>query len=149
MTSSTSDTLTTPVLTGPENFQLWKLRREKVLHVVTGADPDPTIATTAPATAPNVSTTSASSAPLPSITSSSATDSWAARDEKAHSIIQDHISDALLMKTEACTTAKALFDELATIHNTSSVANAFYTFEQLIALKWDGTVQISDHIAKF
>ncbi|KAG1850358.1 hypothetical protein DFJ58DRAFT_729238 [Suillus subalutaceus] len=125
MTSSTSDTLATPVLTGPENFQLWKLhitgklRRDKVLHVVTGADPDPTIATTAPATAPNVSTTSASSAPLPSITCSSATDSWAARDENMRN-------------------SKGIFDELATIHNTSSVANAFYTFEQLIALKWDG-----------
>ncbi|KAG1834658.1 hypothetical protein DFJ58DRAFT_847553 [Suillus subalutaceus] len=88
MTSSTSDTLATPVLTGPENVQLWKLRitgklcREKVLRIVTGADPDPTIATTAPATAPNVSTASASSAPLPSITSSSTTDSWATRNEK-------------------------------------------------------------------
>ncbi|KAG2072023.1 hypothetical protein BDR04DRAFT_990322, partial [Suillus decipiens] len=90
------------VLTGPENFQLWKfcitekLFREKVLHVITCADPDPTAATTTAITAPSISTISASS--------------------KAHGIIQDHISDALLMKKQVCVTAKALFDELINDH---------------------------------
>ncbi|KAG2073970.1 hypothetical protein BDR04DRAFT_1009556, partial [Suillus decipiens] len=74
---------------------------------------------------------------------------WATHDEKAHSIIQDHISDALLIKTQVCVRAKALFDELTNIHNTSSITNIFYIFEQLIALKWDSTLQINDHIAKF
>ncbi|EGN97340.1 hypothetical protein SERLA73DRAFT_75042 [Serpula lacrymans var. lacrymans S7.3] len=68
-----------PVLTGPNNFQIWKLRiisklrREKVLRVVTGEELKPS---------PGKPTSSED----PEIT-------WILKDEKAHGIIQDHISD--------------------------------------------------------
>ena len=68
-------------------------------------------------------------------------------DEKAHGIIQDHISDALLIKTRSHKTAKALFDALIEIHQTANLPTAFYAFRQLFSSTWDGTSSISDHIA--
>ncbi|EGN95307.1 hypothetical protein SERLA73DRAFT_77329 [Serpula lacrymans var. lacrymans S7.3] len=104
------DTSACPVLTGPNNFQIWKLRiisklcRENVLQVVTGEELKPS---------PGKPTSSED----PEIT-------WILKDEKAHEIIQDHISDALLMRTGDLTSSKELFDKL------------------------DGTLPIQDHIAK-
>ncbi|EGO03144.1 hypothetical protein SERLA73DRAFT_70592 [Serpula lacrymans var. lacrymans S7.3] len=81
-----------PVLTGPNNFQIWKLQiisklhREKVLQVFTGEEFKPS---------PGKPTSSED----PEIT-------WILKDEKAHGIIQDYISDALLdvmTKTDECT----------------------------------------------
>ena len=69
------------------------------------------------------------------------------RDEKAHGIIQDHISNALLIKTRSHKTAKALFDALIEIHRVASLPTAFHAFQQLFASIWDGTSPISDHIA--
>ena len=68
-------------------------------------------------------------------------------DEKAHGIIQDHISDALLIKTRFYKIAKALFDALIEIHWVASLPTAFYTFWQLFASTWDGTSPISNYIA--
>ncbi|KAG1719517.1 uncharacterized protein EDB91DRAFT_1065532, partial [Suillus paluster] len=131
---STSDTSACPVLTGPNNFQIWKLRIyaklrcEKVLRVVTGEEPKPSPASTStdnPVTA------------------------WVLHDNKALGIIQGHISDALLLKTASQVTSKGLLDKLIEIHNTSNVASAFYSFEQLFALCWDGTSAIEDHVSIF
>ncbi|EGO28660.1 hypothetical protein SERLADRAFT_434574 [Serpula lacrymans var. lacrymans S7.9] len=86
------NTSTCPVLTGPNNFQIWKLkiisklRQEKVLRVVTGEELKPS---------PGKPTSSED----PEIT-------WILKDEKAHGIIQDHISDALLMRTGDLTSSK-------------------------------------------
>ena len=68
-------------------------------------------------------------------------------NEKAHDIIQDHISDALLIKTRSHKIAKALFDTLIEIHWVASLPTAFYAFQQLFVSTWDGTSSISDHIA--
>ncbi|EGO04573.1 hypothetical protein SERLA73DRAFT_68260 [Serpula lacrymans var. lacrymans S7.3] len=84
-----------PVLTGPNNFQIWKLQIISKLR-------------------------------------------W----EK------DHISDALLMKTGDLTSSKELFDKLVSLYQTSNIALAFYSFQQLTKLSWDGTSPIQDHIAK-
>ncbi|KAH7918376.1 hypothetical protein BV22DRAFT_965626, partial [Leucogyrophana mollusca] len=94
MTESSSIS-TTPVLTGPNNFELWllriegKLQREKVLWVATGQDVKPS----------------------PSNTMSSKLEdnpelAWVLRDEKAHGIITDSLSDALLLKMHVATSAK-------------------------------------------
>ncbi|EGO04627.1 hypothetical protein SERLA73DRAFT_68310 [Serpula lacrymans var. lacrymans S7.3] len=86
------------------NFQIWKLqiisklRREKVLQVVTGEELKPS---------PGKPT----SLEDPEIT-------WILKDEKAHGIIQDHISDALLMRTGDLTSSKELFDKLDSLHQT-------------------------------
>ncbi|EGN94283.1 hypothetical protein SERLA73DRAFT_77700 [Serpula lacrymans var. lacrymans S7.3] len=73
---------------------------------------------------------------------------WILKDEKAHEIIQDHISDALLMRTGDLTSSKELFDKLVSLHQTSNIALAFYSFQQLTKLSWDGISPIQDHIAK-
>ncbi|EGO04759.1 hypothetical protein SERLA73DRAFT_68425 [Serpula lacrymans var. lacrymans S7.3] len=67
---------------------------------------------------------------------------WIFKDEKAHGIIQDHISDALLMRTGDLTSSKELFDKLVSLHQTSNIAPAFYSFQQLTKLSWDGTSPI-------
>ncbi|KAH7917480.1 hypothetical protein BV22DRAFT_1188135 [Leucogyrophana mollusca] len=131
MTESSSIS-TTPVLTGPNNFELWllriegKLRREKVLWVATGQDVKPSPS----------NTVSSKPEDDPEL-------AWVLRDEKAHGIITDSLSDALLLKTHAATSAKDLFDKLKEIHRKSNVATAYYSFEELITLRWNGTLRNS------
>lgn len=104
-----------PILVGPTNFQIWKLhitallRKEGMLEIVDGAEPCPQ---------PNAS-------PPPA---ASDIKKWKKQDEKAHGIIQEHISDALLLKTQHHATSKELFDELVTLHQTSDLATAFSLF---------------------
>ncbi|KAH7917507.1 hypothetical protein BV22DRAFT_1026204, partial [Leucogyrophana mollusca] len=135
MTESTS---TTPVLTRPNNFELWllriegKLRREKVLRVATGQDTKPSLS----------SSKSSKLEDDPEL-------AWILRDEKVHGIITDSLSDALLIKTQGQTSAKDLFDKLKELHRKSNVATAYYSFEELITLQWDGSSGIKEHIAKF
>ena len=81
-----------------------------------------------------------------SASSTEDTQKWMERDEKAHGIIQDHISDALLIKTRSHKTAKALFDALIEIHQIANLPTTFYAFWQLFSSTWDGTSPISDHI---
>ncbi|KAI6157142.1 hypothetical protein BKA82DRAFT_3934215, partial [Pisolithus tinctorius] len=68
-------------------------------------------------------------------------------NEKAHGIIQDQLSDALLIKTQKHTTAKSLYDALLVLHEDSNLASAYYLYQQLLDSTWDGTTSISDHIA--
>ncbi|KII94280.1 hypothetical protein PLICRDRAFT_100556, partial [Plicaturopsis crispa FD-325 SS-3] len=133
---STSDSTTCPVLQGPENFQIWrlritaKLRVEKVYGVVSGAELAPS-----------------SAAPPPAL--SAATDSWEIRDAKAHGIIMQYISDNLALQVDGVATSKGLYDKLTDMHEKTNVGvTAFYTFRKLIRLKWDGTSPVGDHIAK-
>ncbi|KIK76322.1 hypothetical protein PAXRUDRAFT_170268, partial [Paxillus rubicundulus Ve08.2h10] len=124
--TASADTPTCPTLIGPSNFQIWKLqitvklRREKVLGVVLRTDTCPITSLSIPGT-----TTTA----------------------PAHGIIQDSISDALLLKTEMHTTTKDLFDALLSIHQVSSLASAFYIFQQLFNSAWSRGSAISEHIA--
>src|SRR4030081_2660272 len=102
MPSTNSDNIACPVLTGPNEFQVWKLRIiaklrcKKGIHVVTGAELKPST----PITTTTTATTSASSY-----------DDWETQDEKALGIIQEYILNTLLLKTAACTTSKELFDK--------------------------------------
>ena len=98
--STNSDGTMCPTLTGPNNYEIWKiqitvkLHREKVLGIVLGTDAKP-------GAVPG-STTSATRATISTIVTPDPKDvrKWTERDEKAHGIIQDHISDSLLIKTQ-------------------------------------------------
>ncbi|KIK73973.1 hypothetical protein PAXRUDRAFT_80405, partial [Paxillus rubicundulus Ve08.2h10] len=119
------DTPTCPTLISPSNFQIWKLwimaklRREKVLGVALGTDTCLVTSLSIPATAEEAQ-------------------KWMEWNERAHGIIQDSISDALLLKTEMHTTTKDLFDALLSIYQAPSLASAFYIFQQLFNSAWSG-----------
>ncbi|KIK79575.1 hypothetical protein PAXRUDRAFT_55328, partial [Paxillus rubicundulus Ve08.2h10] len=68
------------------------------------------------------------------------------QNERAHRIIQDSISDALLLKTEMHTTTKDLFDALLSIHQASNLTSTFYIFQQLFNSVWSRSSAISKHI---
>ncbi|KIK79223.1 hypothetical protein PAXRUDRAFT_161884 [Paxillus rubicundulus Ve08.2h10] len=122
MSSNTASTDTPTCLTviGPSNFQIWKLwimaklRREKVLGVALETD-----------------TCQITSLNIPGTTTTVL---------RVHGIIQDSISDALLLKTEMHTTAKDLFNALLSIHQVSSLASTFFNST------WSGGSAISEHI---
>ncbi|KIK75051.1 hypothetical protein PAXRUDRAFT_173927, partial [Paxillus rubicundulus Ve08.2h10] len=101
--TASTDTPTCPTLIGPSNFQIWKLQIMAKLHreKVLGV------------------------ALLEEVRK------WMEQNERAHGIIQDSISDALLLKTEIHTTAKDLFNAILSIHQACSLASAFYIFQQL------------------
>ncbi|KIK72215.1 hypothetical protein PAXRUDRAFT_109146, partial [Paxillus rubicundulus Ve08.2h10] len=100
-------------------FQIWKLQitaklwREKVLGVALGTDTCPITSISIPGTTTTVP--------------------W---NKRAHGIIQDSISDALLLKMEMHTTTKDLFDALLSIHQASNFTSAFYIFQQLFNSAW-------------
>ena len=72
---------------------------------------------------------------------------WTAHDEKAHRIIQEHLSDALLLKTESCNSAMALWKELKKLLDAPNVSSAFYIFQQLFHATWDrSTGTVLEHI---
>ncbi|KIK72495.1 hypothetical protein PAXRUDRAFT_180551, partial [Paxillus rubicundulus Ve08.2h10] len=108
------------------NFQIWKLQimaklwREKVLGMALGTDTCPITSLSIPGTTTTV--------------------------PRAHRIIQDSISDALLLKTEMHTTTKDLFNALLSIHQTSNLASTFYIFQQLFNPAWSRGSAISEHI---
>ena len=130
---SPSDVVRTEeTLTGPNNYEIWKvrisakLRTEKVFGVASGTDIMPVMSTLV--TASNVR-------------------AWREHNEKAHGIIQLCISDAFLMKTRKETSSKGLFDALVTLHETPNISSAFYLFQQLFSSTWDGTSAVSEHIS--
>ncbi|KIY49012.1 hypothetical protein FISHEDRAFT_42241, partial [Fistulina hepatica ATCC 64428] len=123
---------TCPVLTGENNFTIWKIRIKaklasaKVAGIAYGVDTRESItAAVAAATAASIST-AGSSVIQP-------TDSWDIRDQKAHGIIVEHLSDSLVMALVTETqSAKDLMDAV--------IAN----------MKWDGIVgdSLTDHITR-
>ncbi|KIK76527.1 hypothetical protein PAXRUDRAFT_169665, partial [Paxillus rubicundulus Ve08.2h10] len=133
--TASAETPTCPTLIGPSNFQIWKLQitvklwREKVLGVALGTDTCPITSLSIPATA-----------------TVEEVQKWMERNKRAHGIIQDSISDALLLKTEMHTTSKDLFDALLYIHQASNLTSTFYIFQQLFNSVWSGSSTISEHI---
>ena len=130
---SPSDTVRTEeTLTGPNNYEIWKvhisakLRTETVFGIVSGIDIMPVVST---------------------LVTASDVRAWQEHDEKAHGIIQLCISDALLMKTCKETSSKGLFDTLMTLHETPNISSAFYLFQQLFSSMWNGISAISEHIS--
>ncbi|KIK76321.1 hypothetical protein PAXRUDRAFT_170293 [Paxillus rubicundulus Ve08.2h10] len=140
MSSNTASTDTTTCLTliSPSNFQIWKLQitaklqREKVLGVALGTD--------------TFSPSLSGSLTISGTATGEKVRKWMEWNERVHGIIQDSISDALLLKTEMHTTAKDLFNALLSIHQVSSLASAFYIFQQLFNSALSGGSAISKHI---
>ncbi|KIK97957.1 hypothetical protein PAXRUDRAFT_125316, partial [Paxillus rubicundulus Ve08.2h10] len=136
--TASADTPTCPILIGPLNFQIWKLwiivklQREKVLGVALGTD--------------IFSHTSSRTPMISSMTMLEEVQKWMKQNERARGIIQDSISDALLLKTEMHTTTQDLFDALLSIHQASNPTSAFYIFQQLFKSAWSGGSAISKHI---
>jgi Reverse transcriptase (RNA-dependent DNA polymerase)/Pol polyprotein, beta-barrel domain/gag-polypeptide of LTR copia-type/Integrase core domain/GAG-pre-integrase domain len=134
MTTPDSNTTNCPVLQGPENYQIWKLRiraklrREKVYGVADGSEPKLAIAAT-------------STAPLTG-------DSWELRDAKAHGIITEHICDRILLEVHSENTSKKLLDRITELHEKTNVGiNAFYTYVELMNMRWDNASPLDTHIA--
>ncbi|KIK99419.1 hypothetical protein PAXRUDRAFT_132087, partial [Paxillus rubicundulus Ve08.2h10] len=67
---------------------------------------------------------------------------WMEQNEKAHAIIQDSITAAIL----AYTTAWDLFDALLSTHQAFNFTSAFYTFQQLFNSAWSRASTVSAHI---
>ncbi|KIK91065.1 hypothetical protein PAXRUDRAFT_150374 [Paxillus rubicundulus Ve08.2h10] len=129
--TASADTPTCPTLIGPPNFQIWKLWimaklwREKVIGMALGTD-----------------TCLITSLSIPGTTTTVPME----QNERVHGIIQDSISNALLLKMEMHTTAKDLFNALLSIHQVSSLTSTFYIFQQLFNSAWYGGSAISEHI---
>jgi len=129
----TSDTIwSDEILTGSKTFPLWKVKVTRRLHsgkvykVVARTDTQPT--------------------PRTSVTHSDVCD-WQEHDEKAHRIIQERLSDALLLKTASCASTKELWDKLLSLLNAPNTFSTFYIFQQLFNVAWDGNSRVSVHIA--
>ena len=71
---------------------------------------------------------------------------WQERDEKAHGIIQECLSDALLLKTASCASAKELWDKLLSLLNAPNTSSTFYIFQQLFNVTLDGNSGVLEHI---
>jgi hypothetical protein len=100
--------VTCPVLTGPNNYQIWKIRisielhKQKVLGMVTGVYACPT-----------------GGKPT-----SKEVRKWQEHDEKAHSIIQKYISDTILLKTQQHTESKVLFEAIIKLFKSLNLPSA-------------------------
>ena len=128
--TASSDSTTCPTLTGPNNYKIWKLQitvklqREKVLGIALGTDSKPG-----------------------KKSDQEEVRKWTECDEKAQGIIQDHISDALLIKTQSHTSTKDLFEALVKLHEVSHLSSAFHLYCQLLDSTWDGASEIGRHMA--
>ena len=149
MTNNESDC---PILVGAENYQIWKLRisaklrREKVYGVALGTETQPP--TTTPTPLKSASTTGrGATSTISSVTATQ--DSREIRDGKAHGILIEYISDRILLQVSHHATSQQLWNAIIEMHEkTNTGIAAFYTFIDVISLKWDGTSAVEDHIAK-
>ncbi|KIK81828.1 hypothetical protein PAXRUDRAFT_53679, partial [Paxillus rubicundulus Ve08.2h10] len=123
------DTPTCLTLIRPLNLQIWKLQimmklwGEKALGMALGTDD---FCLMIPVTSLSIPGTTAT---MP----------------RAHGIIQDSISGALLLMTEAYTIAQDLFGALLSIHQASNLAST-YIFQQLFNTTWSRISTVSEHI---
>ncbi|KAF8575978.1 hypothetical protein K439DRAFT_1368525, partial [Ramaria rubella] len=77
-------------------------------------------------------------------------DSWEIRDRKAHSMIVKYLSNSLVFKHVITPqTLKELWESIISQfgHQNTGVS-AFYTFTEIMSVKWDGTSNINKHISK-
>ncbi|KAF8582146.1 hypothetical protein K439DRAFT_1352043, partial [Ramaria rubella] len=134
----TSDLNDCPVLMDITTFQIWKvcvvaeLRDKKVWGLVNGSEVDP---------GPNVTI-------YPSYYQG--TDSWDICDGKAHSIIVKQLSNALIFKHVLMPqTSKELWESIiAQFEEQNTGISAFYTYAEMMNLKWDSSTDIHKHISK-
>ncbi|KAJ2911698.1 hypothetical protein MD484_g8716, partial [Candolleomyces efflorescens] len=157
MSHSSDSGTSCPVLSGPENYQIWKIRikaklqTNKVYGVVSGTEPrqpssPPVIY------APKDDNTTAESTQPQSSPSATDTESWDIKNQRAIGIIIGHVNDAIALELDALTdnTARQLYDYVVEkFEKTNAGSTAFGTILELLELKWDGTSDFADHIGKF
>ncbi|KAF8580961.1 hypothetical protein K439DRAFT_1355619 [Ramaria rubella] len=133
-----TDTNECRTLTDVTVFQIWKiritaeLRDKKVWGVVDGSEVNP---------GPSVTI-------YPSYYHG--TDTWEIRDGKAHSIMVKYMSNSLIFKHIASPqTAKELWASvMSQFKDQNTGVSAFYTYIEMMNLKWDGTSDINTHVSK-
>jgi len=103
-----------------------KLYSRKVYRVIVGTDTQYTLRT--------------------SVTHSDVHD-WQECDEKAHGIIQEHLSNALLLKTASCASAKEFWDKHLSLLDALNTSSTFSIFQQLFNIAWDDKSRVLEHIA--
>ncbi|KAF8581296.1 hypothetical protein K439DRAFT_1260295, partial [Ramaria rubella] len=133
-----SDSNDCPTLVDATVFQIWKiritaeLRDKKVWGLVDGSEVN---------TGPNVTI-------YPSYYQG--TDSWEVRDGKAHSTIVKYMSNLLIFKhVTSPQTLKELWESvISQFENQNTGISAFYTYVEMMNIKWDGSSNITEHISK-
>ncbi|KAF8578962.1 hypothetical protein K439DRAFT_1620916 [Ramaria rubella] len=134
----TSDSNDCPILTDVTTFQIWKvclvaeLCNKKVWGLVNSSKVDP---------GPSVTIY---------LSYYQGMDSWDICDEKAQSIIVKHLSNALIFKHILMPqTSKELWESImAQFEEQNMGISAFYTYAEMMNLKWDGSTDIHEHISK-
>ena len=137
-----SEATACPTVTGPDNFQIWKiritakLRQEKVWDTVISSPPDGALPPGSSATHPDT--------PVPSHA-----ENWFVHDLKAAGIIIAYVSNRLALEVGELKHAKDILDKLIKIHEDTNVGvSAFYTFIHMLNLRWDGSATtLNDHIS--
>ncbi|KAF8578989.1 hypothetical protein K439DRAFT_1360685, partial [Ramaria rubella] len=133
-----ADTNECPVLNDATTFQIWKVRIMAELHdkkvwgLVNGSKVNP---------GPSVTI-------YPSYYQG--IDSWEIRDGKVHSTIVKYLSNSLVFKhVVSSQTSKELWDSvISQFEDRNTGISAFYTYVELMNLKWDGTSDINEHMSK-
>lgn len=146
--SSDTDAVKCPVLLSAEQWPLWQMRINSKLNSANvrgfafGEVPHYTShdgSSNSPSIYPSVS----------SSVSSHSCDSWEARDNKALSIIQDHMHNQLAIEFSALRTSKLLMDALiAKFQGTNTGPRAFLAFKAMVDSKWDGIEDISALVSR-
>lgn len=129
---------TTLVLTGVDNYQMWKIRILAKLRavgagrIVTGEETRPLTTTV-----------------YPQAHGTTTVEAWDLRAEKAHGILVEHISDAIALKFADCADVQELYRAITKEYEqTNTTVLAFYTWISLANTRWDGTSSIDDHIGR-
>ncbi|KAJ7856016.1 hypothetical protein B0H13DRAFT_2577121, partial [Mycena leptocephala] len=137
---ATTTTPVTPVLEGPENYGLWKIRmdgdfaREKVALIISGEDTEQA-QKDAEASAASTTTVSAIYGVMSS--STAPRDPWRVRDARARGIIHKFLSDSILMSVAHLKGAKETWDAIVAMHEKVNVgATAFFTLTSLLEKRW-------------
>ncbi|KIJ25903.1 hypothetical protein M422DRAFT_192871 [Sphaerobolus stellatus SS14] len=121
-----------PALSGPEDYQQWKLRIKSILNWEKVGD----TLLGRPVTIP------------PMLLGSTMNGHLEIQDAKAHSIITQYISDQLLLHLASETTMKGLFDHTVKIFEKTNVGiTTFYKFILMMSLQWDGKSPVVQHIS--
>ncbi|KAF8584005.1 hypothetical protein K439DRAFT_1265129, partial [Ramaria rubella] len=125
-------------LTDVTTFQIWKvhitaeLHNKKVWGLINGSEVNP---------GPSVTI-------YPSYYQG--TNSWEIRDGKAHSTIVKYLSNTLIFKHVITPqTSKELWTSIISqFENQNTGVSTFYTYAELMNLKWDSISDMHEHISK-
>ncbi|KAJ3527698.1 hypothetical protein NMY22_g9685 [Coprinellus aureogranulatus] len=159
--SESSATHSCPVLEGPDNYQIWKIRieaklqTEKVYGVIDGTDPRPepsvSITTQTPSPGGTVEATpSGSNQSIPPDPKKIL--EWSIRDAKARGIIITYVNDEIALEIAALEdkSAKAAHNAIVAKYETTNAGStAFASFLELLELKWDGASSYATHTGRF